>query len=304
MSDTEQTFYPEYLKQKACWILWRLEAVKGRTTKVPYNANNLHRASSTDASTWTTYDRANEAYMKNIGAFQGIGIATSKELGIIFIDIDHCVSEDGELNETAQDIVNALPDQYIEFSQSGTGLHLLVLGTIDRNFKNSSNGVEMYDHSRFCAMTGRAYNASEPHECITGMTYVFDAYRTPEPVKMHHRESDPSIKLDWDDSSIINTASRNRKFKLLYEGKWEEVGFSSHSEADMSLCIILAFWCERDFDTIDRLFRSSGLYREDKWERADYRTSTIEKACGQLKESRLEYKERMKNERYRHFIEQ
>jgi hypothetical protein len=36
----------------------------------------------------------------------------------------------------------------------------------------------------------------------------------------------------------------------------------------------LAFWTGPDPRRIDRLFRQSGLYR-DKWERADYRETTI-----------------------------
>jgi putative DNA primase/helicase len=39
----------------------------------------------------------------------------------------------------------------------------------------------------------------------------------------------------------------------------------------------LAFWTGGDPDRIDRLFRSSGLYRE-KWERADYRAKTVARA--------------------------
>ena len=40
----------------------------------------------------------------------------------------------------------------------------------------------------------------------------------------------------------------------------------SHSEADIALCGFLAFYCRGDMAQMDRLFRSSGLYR-DKWDR-------------------------------------
>ena len=37
------------------------------------------------------------------------------------------------------------------------------------------------------------------------------------------------------------------------------------SEADLALCLMLAFWARRDRGQIDRLFRSSGLMRP-KWD--------------------------------------
>jgi len=40
---------------------------------------------------------------------------------------------------------------------------------------------------------------------------------------------------------------------------------------------MLAFWCGGDTEQMDRLFRKSGLMR-DKWERDDYRASTLERA--------------------------
>jgi hypothetical protein len=45
---------------------------------------------------------------------------------------------------------------------------------------------------------------------------------------------------------------------------------------------MLAFWLQGDFNEIDHYFSQSALYRE-KWERADYKRSTINKAidsCG------------------------
>ena len=48
------------------------------------------------------------------------------------------------------------------------------------------------------------------------------------------------------------------------------------SRADLAFCAYLAF-VTRDPKTIDRIFRSSGLYR-DKWERDSYGKATVQKA--------------------------
>lgn len=51
-------------------------------------------------------------------------------------------------------------------------------------------------------------------------------------------------------------------------------GYGSQSEADAALCAMIAFRVGRDAEAIDKVFRESKLYR-DKWERDDYRESTI-----------------------------
>src|SRR5207302_522329 len=60
------------------------------------------------------------------------------------------------------------------------------------------------------------------------------------------------------------TAANGDKFRRLWGG--DTGGYVSPSEADLSLCSLLAFWTGPDAERIDRLFRKSGLMRE-KWTR-------------------------------------
>jgi putative DNA primase/helicase len=84
---------------------------------------------------------------------------------------------------------------------------------------------------------------------------------------------------DLDDSELIEkakAADNGDKFRRLWNGNTS--GYESHSEADLALCGMLAFWTGSDRRQIDRLFRQSGLCR-DKWtEREDYRQRTIDEA--------------------------
>ena len=64
------------------------------------------------------------------------------------------------------------------------------------------------------------------------------------------------------------SASNGERFSRLWYG--DTSGYGSHSEADLALCGMLAFWTGGDAARIDTLFRQSGLYRE-KWDRKDYR---------------------------------
>jgi primase-polymerase (primpol)-like protein len=80
------------------------------------------------------------------------------------------------------------------------------------------------------------------------------------------------------DSEVIQkalAASNGARFSRLWNGDTQEYG--SHSEADLALCGILAFWTGGDSTRIDTLFRQSNLYRK-QWDRNDYRNRTIREA--------------------------
>lgn len=286
------TFFPELLRALPVWVLWKLEERNGRTTKVPYSANYAGRASSTNPRTWSTFEKASEKLEASPGEYCGLGVVVAKEYRIVFIDVDHCLV-DGVFDARAEDILEAFPDTYIELSQSGSGLHILALGEIPRSFKNSTNGVEMYSEKRFCAMTGNAIVPAEVSECPSALAYTFNRYKTPDKTKNTHELA--CVPLMHDDKYIVDKAMRHGgKFPLLFSGEWKSV-YESHSEADAGLCAILAFWTDANPDAIDRIFRSSGLYRE-KWEREDYRTRTIETACSHVTETLSEFIERRRRE--------
>ncbi len=294
-----ETYIPECFRRKPIWVLWRLEEKNGRLTKVPYSALTERRASSTDSDTWSTYSEACETFETSEGKYSGVGVVITKEMNLIFIDIDHCIdSETGELSEIASDILRQFPNDYAEVSQSGTGVHIFTLGRIPKSFKNAANGVEVYDGARYCAFTGRAIQPHEPSENQSGIDYVFSKYKKPDaPVRSH---SAPVYTCTDSDEEIIKKACKNGKFIDLFCGNWEK-HYASQSEADCALCTLLAFWCDRDQEIIDRIFRSSALYRE-KWDMkhfsdgTTYGEKTIEIAVTYLPESITEWRRRQINE--------
>lgn len=104
-----------------------------------------------------------------------------------------------------------------------------------------------------------------------------------------------------DNITILDKCKRNGKFKQVFESGYEGV-FPSHSEADVYLCGVVAFWSDRDPHVIDELFRMSALMR-GKWNRVDYRERTIDKAVNWCKESRSEYIKRKNDERRRMILD-
>ena len=298
-------YVPRELKIRPNWVLWKLEQKNGRFTKVPYKRDGHNHASSTDSRTWCTYPEAVRA-LRESPDVNGLGFVIEKSSRIVFIDIDHCIDEHGELSEIANDILLAFRGKtYVEVSQSGSGLHILTLGTIPRSFKNSKTGVEMYSHGRYIAFTGNALFESDLGECPEALDYVFEKYKTEklETKSIAELRMTPSpVDALNGDAYIIAKASRHGRFNLLYNGEIERAGYASQSEADLALCMTLAYWSDRNPDTIDRLFRSSCLYRE-KWEREDYRNATIVKACALVDESFTEWKERVRNEHIKNLRE-
>ena len=297
-------FLPQYLKTRRIWALWKLEPrPNGGMSKIPYSALYDGRASSTDSKTWPDYETANASLNK--GAYGGLSIAVTKEDRLIFIDLDHCINEGSQLSEAAQDVVSRFPASYIEVSQSGSGIHILTLGEVPRSFKNTELGVEVYNWARFCALTGYAIQSLEPSEEQESLDYIFKKYAPQKkaqevkaPKKAVPLEPMEKKPLSEEDEDIIHRASRMRyggqRFSDLYAGRWQE-HYGSQSEADLSLCNTLAFWCNKNPEAMNRIFCSSKLFR-NKWLREDYRTDTINTAINSCKETAVEYKTRKRTE--------
>ena len=74
--------------------------------------------------------------------------------------------------------------------------------------------------------------------------------------------------VNLSDEQLIERAKSARngeRFARLWAGDAADYG-NDHSQADLALCRMLAFWCGGDRERVDRLFRRSGLMRE-KWDR-------------------------------------
>jgi putative DNA primase/helicase len=140
---------PEELRLREQWVIWRIEQRKGKSTKVPYQPNG-RRASSTDPQTWSTFERV---CMSNGQLAGKIGFVFTKETGCIGIDLDQCRDpETGVTEQWALNIIAEL-DSYTELSQSGTGSHVIVKGSLPPG-GNRKGRVEMYDCERYFCMTG------------------------------------------------------------------------------------------------------------------------------------------------------
>ena len=169
---------PKELTALPQWVCWRLEkdTKHKRDAKVPYSPTTGKRASTSNPSTWSTFDQAVSAKEKYL--FPGIGFVFTAECGIIGIDIDNCII-DGKPNEVAAAILRKIPTTYVELSPSGKGLHIFLRGSAPAGGnRNSENGVEMYSKSRYFTMTGSRWtNCSDEIALDNGVIkWIFDTF--------------------------------------------------------------------------------------------------------------------------------
>lgn len=269
---------PDELKRRGLFCLWRYEKVNGRLSKIPYSLCG-GRANSTDRNSFCSFGTA----LKVADRYSGIGLGIFD--GYCAVDIDHCVA-DGRLSELALDVINAM-NSYTEYSPSGEGVRIIFKADgfkYDKEkfyINNHKIGLEIYvsgSTNKYVTLTGnviRNVPIAERGDRLTDILNKYMQKSLPSGEGGRRSLTDEGLGVLSDDEVIrkAKTAKNGKKFSELWSGNFDK----SHSEADLALCSMLAFWCGGDVAQIDRLFRRSGLYRE-KWERDDYRGETLKKA--------------------------
>jgi primase-polymerase (primpol)-like protein len=265
------------------WVCWRYQKnAQGKLTKVPFDPTGEYTASSTDPSTWGDFAGAFRTYFLGDCGIDGIGFVLREDGDFVGIDLDHCVS-DGKISTWALKIIFEL-ESYSEFSPSGSGVRIFLSGKLPFGGRKRGS-IEMYESGRYLTVTGQQYQKSPRtikyrQDAIEALhKRVFTEAPRPE-------RSEKNLRLELNDSDLLKKAIAARngiKIKALYDGSISS--YPSRSEADLALCSGLAFYTS-DPAQLDRLFRSSGLFR-DKWDQrhhGDGRTygeGTISKALGQ-----------------------
>lgn len=275
------------LKQMKIWLCWNYIEKDGRKTKVPCSSmGTATGASAVYSHTWVTYEEAKLAsYRKN---YSGVGFVIPE--GYFFLDIDHKPLSD----RYVQAMLNRF-GSYTERSVSGEGIHIYgrcdftkVPTVRDKNgklkldsryyLKNPHNDTELYIGgltNRFAVFTEDVIQDKPLKDCTEAVLQTLEKEMRKE-LQPAQKNKPSQISSYLSDNEVLQKAScakNGAKFSALWNGDFDK----SHSEADLALCSMLAFWCGGDNAQIDRLFRQSALYRE-KWERDDYREETLKKA--------------------------
>jgi len=154
---------PAELRGRRQWVNWRSIVRDGKATKVPCRPDGGN-ASSTDSSTWVAFD--------DLDFEKSIGFVFCEQDPYIGIDLDGCRNpETNRCDDWAREVI-AKCGTYSEVSPSGTGVKLF--GVTDSFWRHKNKvelpgegfggkrpGIEVYDKSRYFAVTGRRLVGSD-----------------------------------------------------------------------------------------------------------------------------------------------
>ncbi len=268
---------PDEMKARKNWVAvktWK-SAEKDKLSKRPIDCNTGNYAESDNPETWTTFDKALE-YVREHGGTT-IAYALDGKDNVSCVDIDRCFNENGELSETAKEALKRSSATYAEKSVSGNGLH--IFGKTDgmdlRTFSKDGD-LEFYQKEQFIAMTG---DGAKTKDLINFDTCGMKPYLASKCEKriewkgVCKGENGLSSMSDKDVVEKASEAKNGDKFKRLYAGEDLQ---NNHSNSDMSLMNILAYWCNGDKEQMLRIFATSGLFRPNK--SPDYYEGTAIKA--------------------------
>jgi len=306
---------PNRITDRDQWVCWRHQDRDGKTTKVPINPHTGLFGSATDPDTLSDFSTAHETAVD--GSVDGIGFVFTDEDPLVGIDLDDCrVPSTRSLTDEAASIITTL-QSYTEVSPSGTGVHILVSGSLPGE-RNRWDWNECYETARFFTVTGD-HVPDTPTRIESRTSELETVYDTHQEVSTaseptdDERGSDSATETansgeistdtgnDLSDGELLERAqeaANSEKFARLWRGSTS--GYESHSEADMALCSLFAFWTGGDRTQIDRLFRKSGLMRP-KWDERHFADGSTygEKTIERVLESTTEYYEPSTAEEYR-----
>jgi putative DNA primase/helicase len=284
---------PAALKSLKQWVVWRWEERRGNWDKPPYQPNG-RPAKTNNPATWVSFEAAVEAFES--GRFDGVGFVLNADDPFAMVDLDNCLdSACGNIEAWARDIVDQLRS-YTEITPSGVGLRVIVKAMLPlggrKRAMESAGGVELYDRLRYMTMTGNRLTGTPEtiEERGSEIAQVHTSLFPRMPLCDHSAiESKRTCLNDDELLAKARTAKNRAKFCGLYD-RGDISSYASSSEADLALCAILAFWAGGDAAQIDRLFRRSALFRQEKWDAehfADgksYGEATIAKAVAGTRE--------------------
>lgn len=264
----EMRIYPQ-------WVVWRYEDTDSKKpTKVPYSAKTGHLASVTDPNTWAGFDECVNAMSS--GWYAGIGFVLTENDPYSFIDLDDTKGDQTALYRQIK-IFNEF-NSYAERSPSGSGLHIIVKGTIPSGRRRSF--IEVYSSLRYMTMTGDVYRNAPINDCNELLNVLWGQMGQGSVAVAHYAGLAEAKETDEQVYNRAVAAANGDKFAELYAGKWEGM-YASQSEADFALVDIIAFYTQNRAQ-ISRMFRASGLGQRDKAKRDDYVSYMLNKCFDRM----------------------
>ncbi len=252
---------PQTLRDRPQWANWHHD-------KVIRNSRTGRNGSSTDIKTWSTFAQALKRDPDRLV------FIFDRMNGLVGLDVDGCRNaETGEIDARGRALIEHFPHIYWEISLSGTGLHGIGRGVLPAETSGKHpKGIGVFHHSRYFVMTG---NVLPGHETLgdfgDGLADWYRELFPPEP----QRPASPPPTLTMDDHDIIDRLinEQNGKARQLLAG--DITGYPDYSSARFALANKLCFYTN-DTDLIERIVRSSGLFKDADRDRDRDRKARLE----------------------------
>lgn len=277
---------PIEMKTYRQWVCWRAEEKQdGKATKVPYNPFTGGLAAVDNPDTWGSFEDCVKAL--NSGFFTGIGFVLTEADPFAFVDLDNPfeLRADGQYKhkdpqgtfEKQKQIFEAC-QSYAELSPSGAGLHIICRGKLPTGRKRG--GIEIYSSFRYMTMTGNVYRDLPVNDCNQPLNGLWEEMSQGVNNNLAYFGLAEEKSTDSEIMKFMFEAENGEKAYDLYCGNWFGY-YSSHSEADLALINIIAFYTQNSQQII-RIFQSSALGQREKGKRVSYLGYMLNKCFDQM----------------------
>lgn len=228
---------PACLRDLPQWVVWKLgvRATGDKPTKLPYQTNDA-LAKANDPSTWTTFDKAHERFLR--GGYDGPGFEFNETDPFCGVDLDGARDPStGKVSEWARNIILVFKS-YAEVSPSKTGVKIFVRGKWpctkhkiplpeEEKVSDKEPGIEVYDRTRYFAVTGwRVAGATEIRECQYELEWLQRMYFPDE-------QATPAPDFRSDDAVL----DRARKYIAKLPASMS--GSGGHNAAFHAACVLV-----------------------------------------------------------------
>lgn len=218
----------------------------------------LVKASPTDPKTWMSFEAAISICELNEGLLPGFVLTPDDPFTVLDLDVKDDTPPDHLewYNKITQGA-----NTYTEWSASGRGLHLWLLGNMGEGKRSSTYHVERYSQERFIICTGNVVNNApigEGNGVLQYMEQFLDskARIVTQIADGPQIESDECVveKIgDWENSELFSAL-----MCLPVKEICQRYGYPSGSEADGALVNFLVKGSPNN-DQVKRIFRTSAL---------------------------------------------
>jgi hypothetical protein len=216
---------PEELRSLDQWVVWKYEVVGKRRTKVPYSPKVQGKASATNPKTWATFAKA----VAVAHDYDGIGVVLTADDPFVGLDLDGCLTKDGELHKAAAELVSRFAS-YTERTPSEVGLRIIVRGRIESGrstrtvpwagfVKDKDAELAIYGDGRYFAVTGDVSGFTEVEERQDELDLLGTEYFSGSSGPVDFTDVLEQVELGADEPAeqIENLCSNSAKFREWWE---------------------------------------------------------------------------------------